>query len=63
LALSRLQRAELLLKQYPGGKKDTLEHLDFAVKEFREMKMQPSLERALKHKKEKIMVGRDFTFW
>ena len=26
------------------------EHLDFAIAEFREMKMQPSLERALKHK-------------
>jgi len=27
-----------------------LEHLDFAIAEFREMKMQPSLERALRHK-------------
>ena len=27
-----------------------LEHLDFAVNEFREMKIQTSLERALKHK-------------
>jgi len=27
-----------------------LEHLDFATKEFREMKMQPSLERALRRK-------------
>ena len=27
-----------------------LEHLDFAITGFREMKMQPSLERALKHK-------------
>ncbi len=25
------------------------EYLDFAINEFREMKMQPSLERALKH--------------
>jgi len=24
-----------------------LEHLDFAIKEFEEMKMQPSLEKAL----------------
>jgi hypothetical protein len=24
--------------------------VDFAIKEFREMKMQPSLERALRHK-------------
>jgi hypothetical protein len=27
-----------------------LVYLDFAIKEFREMKMQPSLERALRHK-------------
>ncbi|HLC30540.1 MAG TPA: hypothetical protein VJM51_07150, partial [Dehalococcoidia bacterium] len=29
---------------------EALEHLDFAIAEFREMKMQPSLERALRHK-------------
>ncbi len=50
LALTRLQFAELLLDHYPSEKKEALEHLDFAVKEFREMKMQPSLERALRHK-------------
>jgi eukaryotic-like serine/threonine-protein kinase len=50
LALARLQVAELLLKHYPDEKKEALEHLDFAIKEFREMKMQPSLERALRHK-------------
>jgi tetratricopeptide (TPR) repeat protein len=50
LALSRLQFAELLLEHYPNEKKEALEHLDFAIKEFREMKMQPSLERALRHK-------------
>jgi hypothetical protein len=50
LALSRLQLAELQLEHYPAEKKDALEHLDFAIKEFREMKMQPSLERALRHK-------------
>ena len=50
LALSRLQMAELLLEHYPDEKKDALDHLDFAIKEFREMKMQPSLERALRHK-------------
>ena len=50
LALTRLQLAELLLEHYPGEKKEALEHLDFAIKEFREMKMQPSLERALRHK-------------
>jgi len=50
LALTRLQLAELLLEHYPNDKKEALEHLDFAVKEFQDMKMQPSLERALRHK-------------
>jgi len=48
LALTRLQLAELLLEHYPAEKADALERLDFAIREFREMKMQPSLERALK---------------
>ncbi|MBM2826678.1 MAG: hypothetical protein HW403_742 [Dehalococcoidia bacterium] len=30
--------------------KEAIEHLDFAIGEFREIKMQPSLERALRHK-------------
>jgi len=50
LALTRLQLAELLLEHYPKEKSEALEHLDFAINEFREMKMQPSLERALRHK-------------
>jgi tetratricopeptide (TPR) repeat protein len=50
LALSRLQLSELLLEHYPTEKKEALEHLDFAIKEFQDMKMQPSLERALRHK-------------
>ena len=50
LALTRLQLAELLFDHYPDEKKEALEHLDFAINEFREMKMQPSLERALRHK-------------
>ncbi|MEE8204440.1 MAG: AAA family ATPase, partial [Dehalococcoidales bacterium] len=49
LALTRLQLAELLLEHYSDEKKEALEHLDFAINEFREMKMQPSLERALGH--------------
>jgi hypothetical protein len=32
---------------YPAEKADAREHLDFAIREFREMKMQPSLDRAL----------------
>lgn len=50
LALTRLQLAELLLEHYPNEKKEAMEHLDFAIKEFQEMKMQPSLERALRRK-------------
>ena len=42
--------AELLLEHYPKEQAEALEHLDFVIKEFREMKMQPSLERALRHK-------------
>ena len=50
IALIRLQLAELLLEHYPEERAEALEHLDSAINEFREMKMQPSLERALKHK-------------
>ncbi len=50
MALTRLQLAELLLEHYPDERAEALAHLDFAIAEFREMKMQPSLERALKHK-------------
>jgi tetratricopeptide (TPR) repeat protein len=50
LALSRLQFAELLLDHFPKEKAEAIKHLDFAIKEFREMKMQPSLERALRRK-------------
>jgi tetratricopeptide (TPR) repeat protein len=50
LAITRLQLAELLLEHYPKERAEALEHLDFAITEFREMKMQPSLERALRHK-------------
>jgi hypothetical protein len=50
IALTRLHLAELLLDHHPKEKPEAVEHLDFAIAEFREMKMQPSLERALKHK-------------
>jgi tetratricopeptide (TPR) repeat protein len=50
LALTRLQLAELLLEHYPKERAEALEHLDFAITEFRDMKMQPSLDRALRHK-------------
>jgi tetratricopeptide (TPR) repeat protein len=50
LALSRLQLAELLLEHYPKEKSEAIAHLDFVIPEFRDMKMRPSLERALRHK-------------
>jgi hypothetical protein len=50
IALTRLELAELLLDHYPDEKIEALEHLDFAIRELREMKMQPSLERALKQR-------------
>jgi hypothetical protein len=50
LALSRLQLAELLLEHYPKERASALEHLDFAISEFRDMKMQRWLEQALRHK-------------
>jgi hypothetical protein len=50
LALTRLSLAELLLEHCPDERDAAIEHLDFAIGEFREMKMQPSLERALRHR-------------
>jgi hypothetical protein len=41
---------ELLLEHRPNEKREALEHLDFVIKESQDMKMQPSLERALRHK-------------
>jgi hypothetical protein len=39
LTLARLQLAELLLEYHLDEKKEALEHLDFSINEFREMKM------------------------
>jgi hypothetical protein len=47
LALSRLGLAELLLDHYPEEHAAAIEHLDLAIAEFRDMRMQPALERAL----------------
>jgi hypothetical protein len=47
LALCHLGLAEVLLDHYPDEHDTAIEHLDFAIAEFREMKMQPALERAL----------------
>jgi hypothetical protein len=50
LALSRLGLAEVLLDHYPNERGAAIEHLDFAIAELRDMKMQPALERALRHR-------------
>ena len=50
LTLSRLGLAELLLEHYPDERDAAIEHLDFAIAEFQDMKMQPALERALRHR-------------
>jgi len=50
-ALTHLGLAELLLEGADKAQHaEALGHLDFAIAEFRDMKMQPSLERALRHK-------------
>ena len=50
IALTHLGLAELLLEHCPDERQQAVEHLDFAIAEFRDMKMQPSLERALRHR-------------
>jgi tetratricopeptide (TPR) repeat protein len=50
LALIQLDLAELLLEHYPDERDAAIEHLDFAIAELRDMKMQPALERALRHR-------------
>ena len=37
----------MLLDHYPDERDAAIEHLDFAIAEFQDMKMQPALERAL----------------
>jgi len=49
IALTRLHLAELLLEHYPEDGTEALEHLNFAVAEFRNMKMAPALQRALRY--------------
>jgi tetratricopeptide (TPR) repeat protein len=50
LALTRFQLAELLLEHYPQEQEEAQGHLDFAIGEFEQMKMKPSLEKALEMK-------------
>jgi hypothetical protein len=41
---------KLLRGHYPDEEKEAVERLDFPINEFQDMKMRPSLERALRHK-------------
>jgi DNA-binding NarL/FixJ family response regulator len=50
IALTRLQLFELLFEHYPDERAEALDHLDFAIVELRDMNMQPSLVRALRHR-------------
>jgi len=50
LALTHLHLAEHLLKHSLVEPAGAIEHLDFAIGEFQAMKMQPALERALRHR-------------
>jgi tetratricopeptide (TPR) repeat protein len=50
IALTRLQLTELLLDHYPQERSAALAHLDFAIGEFQEMKMEPALRQALSRK-------------
>ena len=50
LAITYIQLAELLLEYYHKGRAKALGHIDFAISEFRDMKMRPWLERSLRHK-------------
>jgi transcriptional regulator with XRE-family HTH domain/tetratricopeptide (TPR) repeat protein len=47
-ALTRMSLGSLLLNQYPEERFAATEHLEFAQREFREMKMGPALEQALR---------------
>jgi hypothetical protein len=48
LAFTRLRLAELLLKEADdAARPEALEHLDLAIPELRDMKMQPGLDRGL----------------
>jgi len=51
VALTRLDLAELLLDGDGKERAEGLEHLDFVIAEFRAMKMQPALDRALADKR------------
>ena len=50
MTLKAVQLAQLLPKDCLEERTQALQHLDFAMREYKDMKMQSSLERALRHK-------------
>ena len=46
-AIARAHFAKLVLDHYSDERETAIKHLDFAIAEFRDMKMQPALERAV----------------
>ncbi|MDP6453732.1 MAG: helix-turn-helix transcriptional regulator [SAR202 cluster bacterium] len=46
-AITRFDMAKLLLGHYPERRDEAMRHLEFAIAEFRDMKMRPSLDPAL----------------
>jgi hypothetical protein len=50
MELTRLELAELLLESDPDERATAIKHLDLGITEFRDMKMQPALGRALGNK-------------
>ena len=50
IALTRLDLAELLFGHFPDERDAASELLNLAIADFRQMRMQPSLERALRHR-------------
>jgi ATP/maltotriose-dependent transcriptional regulator MalT len=47
VALAHMRLAELQLQDTERGRSEAVEHLDIAIPELRDMRMQPALERAL----------------
>jgi class 3 adenylate cyclase len=48
VALARLAMARTLFEHYPGERAEAIAHLNFALAEFQAMKMQPTLEEAMR---------------
>ncbi|MBL7175246.1 MAG: AAA family ATPase [Desulfobacteraceae bacterium] len=50
VALTHFHISELLYHHFPDERKKAFDHLDFAIADFHEMRMEPTLQLALKYK-------------